>query len=234
MNARAVLTPRLLQIGAFAALFHCLLAIVLAVALPGPLNAAGPATGTIRIVAFGDSLTAGYRLPPRDAFPVKLEQALRARGLDVEIVNAGVSGDTTAAGLDRLDWAVPDGAHLVILELGANDALRGLSPAVARRNLEAIIKRIKAKGARVLLAGMRSPRNWGEDYVRQFDAIFPELAKAHGLPLYPFFLEGVALRQGFNLDDGMHPNARGVDVIVKGILPMVEKAVGELRAVGSK
>jgi acyl-CoA thioesterase-1 len=181
----------------------------------------------VRIIAFGDSLTAGFRLAPGEAFPIKLEKSLRAKGIVAEVANAGVSGDTTAAGLERLDWAVPDATDIVILELGANDALRGLDPAVARRNLEAMITRIKAKGARVLLAGMRAPKNWGEDYARRFDAMYPDLAKAHDLPLYPFFLEGVALRPELNLDDGLHPNARGVDEIVRGITPLVERMVAE-------
>jgi acyl-CoA thioesterase-1 len=220
------LSRRMMQIGVFAAIFHCALAIIAG----APLRAE-KSTSPVRIVAFGDSLTAGFRLGPGEAFPVKLQQALAARGHNVEVANAGVSGDTTAGGLARLDWAVPDGSQIVILELGANDALRGLDPAASRRNLDAIITRLKAKGAAVLLAGMHAPRNWGEDYVRRFDAIFPELAKTHGLSLYPFFLEGVALRPELNLDDGMHPNARGVDVIVAGILPHVEKLV---EAVGKK
>jgi acyl-CoA thioesterase-1 len=215
----------LLQIGVFAALFHCLLTMHTAP------SALADATGRpLRIVAFGDSLTAGFRLAPADAFPVKLEKALGARGHKVQVQNAGVSGDTTAAGLARLDWAVPDAADLVILALGANDALRGIDPAVARRNLEAIITRVKAKGARILLAGMLSPKNWGEDYARRFDAIFPELAQKHGLTLYPFFLEGVALRPELNLDDGLHPNASGVDAIVERMLPVVE---GLLRQIAS-
>lgn len=214
----------LLQIGAFVALFHCVLTMLV------PTQAYADKSGNaVRIVAFGDSLTAGFRLAPGEAFPVKLQKALKARGHEVDIANAGVSGDTTAGGLSRLDWAVPDGSQIVILELGANDALRGLDPAATRRNLEAIITRLKAKGAVVLLAGMRAPRNWGEDYARRFDAIFPELAKAHGLALYPFFLEGVALRPELNLDDGMHPNAGGVDVIVEGILPHVETLVKAIR-----
>jgi acyl-CoA thioesterase-1 len=215
-----------MQIGVFAAIFHCALAM-----LVGAPPLADKAPSPVRIVAFGDSLTAGFRLAPGEAFPVKLQQALRARGYTVEVANAGVSGDTTAGGLARLDWAVPDGSQVVILELGANDALRGLDPATTRRNLDAIITRLKAKGAAVLLAGMRAPRNWGEDYSKRFDAIYPDLAKAHGLALYPFFLDGVALRPELNLDDGMHPNARGVDVIVQGILPHVEKLV---KAVGKQ
>lgn len=207
---------RLLQIGLFALIFH-------GAALMSDIStASAQAQRTIRIVAFGDSLTAGFRLAPHEAFPVKLEKALKARGFKVEVANAGVSGDTTAGGLSRLDWAVPDGTDIVILELGANDALRGIDPSVARRNLEAMIKQLKAKRAAILLAGMHAPRNWGEDYARRFDAIFPELAKEHGLTLYPFFLDGVALRPELNLDDGLHPNARGVDVIVERILPAVE------------
>lgn len=224
MNAAKPPTRRRVQIGALLALFHCGMAL----SLPTAANAQAQAgKRPVRIVAFGDSLTAGYRLPSADAFPVKLEKALRTKGIAVEIANAGVSGDTTAAALERLDWAVPDGTDIVILELGANDALRGLDPAAARRNLDAIIKRVAAKGARILLAGMRAPRNWGDDYVQRFDAIFPALAESHRLPLYPFFLEGVALRAELNLDDGLHPNARGVDQIVKGIAPMVERMVAE-------
>ena len=217
-------TPhRLMQIGAFGAVFHLLLALSLTIALmkPKPATAAGP----IRIVAFGDSLTAGFRLAPGEAFPVRLERALRAKGVAAKVDNAGVSGDTTAGGLARLDWAVPDATDIVILELGANDALRGVDPKVTRANLDTIITKLKAKGAKVLLAGMLAPKNWGEDYARRFDAIFPDLAQTHGLALYPFFLDGIALRPDLNLDDGMHPNAKGVDVIVERILPFVEKLV---------
>ena len=226
------------EIGAFAALFHCLvMATMLILASAGTAalaqSAAAGGRGPVRIVAFGDSLTAGYRLPPGDAFPVKLEKALRTRGHSVEVANAGVSGDTTAAGLARLDWAVPERADLVILELGANDGLRGIDPQVTRRNLETIIGRLKGKGATVLLAGMLAPKNWGEDYARRFDAIYPELAAAHGLTLYPFFLEGVALRPDLNLDDGLHPNARGIDAIVARIVPVVEGLL-EQRAAGSR
>lgn len=212
------------QIGVFAALFHCLVALALITSAP-----VLPADKPIRIVAFGDSLTAGFRLAPADAFPAKLQRTLRARGLSVEVANAGVSGDTTAAGLARIDWAVPDGTELVVLELGANDALRGLDPAAAHRNLDTIITRLKAKRASVLLAGMLAPKNWGDEYARRFDAIFPDLAARHGLTLYPFFLDGVALRPELNLDDGLHPNARGVDVIVQRIAPVVEKMAKEVR-----
>ncbi len=183
----------------------------------------------IRIIAFGDSLTAGYGLPPKNAFPVRLEAALKARGHNVAVVNAGVSGDTTAGGLARLDWAVPDDADAVIVELGANDALRALDPAAARKNLDAIITRIKAKGPDVLLAGMRAPRNLGPEYTKAFDMTFPDLARKHEVLYYPFFLEGVVLNNALNLDDGMHPNAKGVDVIVQGILPHVEELIGRVK-----
>lgn len=209
---------RFLQIGAFAAVFHLILAIA-------PLTTTSAGAAPVRIVAFGDSLTAGYRLAPGEAFPNRLEKALRDKGVDARVENAGVSGDTTAAGLARLDWGVPAATDIVILQLGANDALRGIDPKVTRSNLDSIIRQLKTKGAKVLLAGMLAPRNLGEDYARRFDAIFPELAEAHGLALYPFFLEGIALRPDLNLDDGMHPNARGVDVIVAQILPYIDKLV---------
>lgn len=185
---------------------------------------------TLRIVALGDSLTAGFRLPPTDSFPAQLERALAAKGHKVEVVNAGVSGDTTAAGLERLDWAVPEGAAAVIVELGANDALRGLPPAEARRNLDTILARLAKSGTRVLLAGMRAPGNWGPEYAAKFDAMFPELATKHGVILYPFFLEGIALKPELNLDDGMHPNTEGVAEIVRRILPSVEKLIADVRA----
>jgi acyl-CoA thioesterase I len=185
-------------------------------------------TKPVRIVAFGDSLTAGYRLQPGDAFPVQLQRALANKGYNVEVLNAGVSGDTTAAGLERFDWAIPDNVDAAIVELGANDALRGLSPATARRNLDEILKRLKARNIEVLVAGMRAPRNLGDTYVKQFDAIFPELAREHGALFYPFFLDGVVLRSDLALDDGMHPNAKGVGVIVERILPAVEELMGRV------
>lgn len=183
----------------------------------------------VRIVAFGDSLTAGYQLPASDAFPAQLQRALKARGHAVEVANAGVSGDTTQAGLERFDWAVPEGTDAVILELGANDALRGLDPAIARRNLETIVMRLKSRNITVLLAGMTAPRNWGDAYVKAFDAIFPDLAAAHGALLYSFFLEGVALQADLNLADGLHPNAKGVARIVERILPSVEQLIERAR-----
>lgn len=184
----------------------------------------------VAIVALGDSLTAGYQLPPGDAFPVKLQAALKARGLDVTVENAGVSGDTSTGGLERLDWAVGDGVDAVILELGANDALRGIHPAVTRRNLDEILTRLKARGIAVLLTGMLAPPNMGPQFAAAFNPIFPDLAAKHGVLFDPFFLEGVAAVRDLNLADGMHPNARGVDAIVARILPKVEELVAEVRS----
>ncbi|MGE0665998.1 MAG: arylesterase [Sphingomonadales bacterium] len=177
-----------------------------------------------QVLALGDSLTAGYGLEPGRSFPAKLEAALRAKGLKVTVHNAGVSGDTASAGLSRLDWAlagVPGKPDLVILELGANDMLRGVDPAVTTRALTAIMDRFKRDGVPVLIAGMKAAPNMGAAYVKQFDAIFPALAKKYDAPLYPFFLDGVAGKKALNLPDGLHPTAEGIDVIVTGIAPMV-------------
>jgi acyl-CoA thioesterase-1 len=184
----------------------------------------------LRIVVFGDSLVAGFQLKASDAFPAQLERALKAKGHAVEVINSGVSGDTTAAGLERIGWAVPQRTDAVILELGANDALRGLDPARAKANLERIITTLQGDGAEVLLAGMLAPRNMGERYARSFDGMYPELAKKHGLLLYPFFLEGVALDSRLNLGDGIHPNAKGVAEITRRILPAVEALIARVRA----
>ncbi|MCL4767819.1 MAG: arylesterase [Hyphomicrobiaceae bacterium] len=184
----------------------------------------------IRIVAFGDSLTAGYGLQQGEAFPAELQRALEARGHAVEVINAGVSGDTTAGGLQRFDWAFPDNADAAIVALGANDALRGIDPAQSRQNLDKILARLEARGIVVLLAGMKAPRNWGEDYVKRFDAMFPELAGKHGALLHPFFLERVALRPALNLDDGVHPNRDGVAAMVESILPKVEELIARVTA----
>jgi acyl-CoA thioesterase-1 len=214
----------LAKVSTMVALFNaCLLAIVASTPAHAQDN-------PIQIVAFGDSLTAGFGLQPTQSFPAQLEKALRAKGLAVEVVNAGVSGDTSAAGLQRFDWAVPEKVDAAILALGANDALRGIDPAETRRNLEEILKRLKARGAVVLLAGMQSPRNWGDDYVKRFEAIFPELARQYDAILYPFFLDNVALKPGLNLDDGMHPNAKGVGVMVEGIMPKVDELIARAKA----
>ncbi len=206
------------------------------VGLAAWLAAAGPAgfdiasrrvaaaeTKPIRLVALGDSLTAGYALPKGKGFAPRLEAALRAAGFHVEVIDAGVSGDTTDMGLARLDWSVPADAQAVIVELGANDALRGLPPAEARRNLDEIVARLTRRGQKVLIAGMLAPRNLGNAYVEAFDPIFAEVAKAHGALLYPFFLDGVALDARLVLPDGLHPSAEGVDVIVARILPSVRE-----------
>jgi len=192
-------------------------------------HAASAQGDPVRLVAFGDSLSAGYELPPDHAFPVRLEKALKARGHDVTIANAGVSGDTTSAGLARLDWSIPDGTDGVILELGANDALRGIPIDVTRQSLEAIAARLKERGIAVLVAGMLAPPNMGPDYGRAFNALYPDLAARHGFALYPFFLDGVAAEPALNLDDGMHPNEEGVDVIVKRITPHVETLIEGIR-----
>jgi len=191
---------------------------------------ASAAERPIRIVVLGDSLAAGFGLAAPDALPAKLEHALKARGIAVAIENAGVSGDTPAGGLARLDWSVGDGTDAVILELGANDALRGSDPKTTRTALETIIRRLKERRIAVLLAGMLAPRNFGPDYVRAFDAIYPELAAAHDLILYPFILEGVAGDRALNQPDGLHPTAAGVDVMVQGMLPKVEELIGRVKA----
>ncbi|MBY5360507.1 arylesterase [Rhizobium leguminosarum] len=186
---------------------------------------------TINLVGFGDSLMAGYQLPPGDGFPEKLQVALKAKGLDVTIANAGVSGDTTTGGLARIDLSVPDGTDGVILELGANDALRGIPPEESEKNLDQMIARLKERGIAVLLAGIIAPPNMGADYAARFNPIYQKLSKKHGLPLYAFFLDGVALEAGLKLDDGMHPNARGVDVMVEKMEPAVTNFVEAISSV---
>jgi acyl-CoA thioesterase-1 len=217
----------------FAAIF-ALIALSLMVAAPMAFaqtaNPPAPAGRTLKLVAFGDSLSAGYNLPGSAAFPAVLEKALREKGFPVEIVNAGVSGDTTQGGLERLDWSVPDGTDGVILELGANDALRGIDPAQTRQSLEAMVMRLKERGIPVMLAGMYAPRNLGADYAKRFDAIYPALAEKHGLVLYPFFLEGIAGDRALNQADGLHPTADGVKVVVRNILPTVERFIASLPA----
>ena len=182
----------------------------------------------LTIVALGDSLSAGYGLPADAAFPSVLEKALKAKGYKVEIVNAGVSGDTASAGLDRLDWSVPDGTDGVILELGANDMLRGLDPAVPRRAIETIVERLQARGIPVMIAGMLASPNLGGDYAKAFNRIYVDIAKRHNLVLYPFFLDGVVGETSLNLPDGLHPTATGVEVIVSRILPSVETFLASL------
>jgi acyl-CoA thioesterase-1 len=190
---------------------------------------AAAAERPVKIVALGDSLTAGYGLSAANAFPAKLEKALRAKGLAVEVVNAGVSGDTAAGGLERLDWSVPEGTDAVIVELGANDMLRGGDPERTRQALDAIVGRLTERQIPVLLAGMRAAPNLGGDYARVFEPIYPELAAKYGVLYYPFFLDGVASDTKLNQRDGLHPTAGGIDAIVARILPKVEELVARAR-----
>ena len=190
-------------------------------------SAAGQAK-PIKMVVLGDSLSAGLGLPGSAAFPERLQKSLETKGIKVDMINAGVSGDTASGGRDRLDWSVPEGTEAVILELGANDALRGTDPNVTRSALTDILTRLKARRIAVLLCGMVAPPNYGSDYSARFNAIYPELAKSFGVPLYPFFLEGVATAARLNQADGLHPTAEGVDMIVKNILPTVEAFLGTM------
>jgi len=196
--------------------------MVLAGALMAVAATPAAAAGPLKLAVLGDSLTAGHGLPAAAAFPERLQKALTNNGVAVEVVNAGVSGDTASDGRERLDWSIPDGTEAVIVELGANDALRGLDPAMTRSALEDIIKRLRARGIAVMLCGMYAPRNLGPDYTAKFDSIYPELARAYDLTLYPFFLDGVAGIARLNQSDGLHPTAEGVDVIVARIMPTVE------------
>lgn len=183
---------------------------------------------TPKIVVLGDSLVAGYQLPPGEGFPEQLQKTLSARNIKVVITGAGVSGDTTSGGLSRLDWSVPDGTNGVVLELGANDAMRGLPFELASKNLDAMIGRLKQRGVAVLLVGMRAPPNMGEDYQQGFDAIYPALATKYKVPLYPFFLDGVAADPALNLNDGIHPNQAGIAIMIKRILPYVERFIEQI------
>lgn len=201
------------------------MSIVLLLLLPVGLAAQ---TAAVKIAVFGDSLTAGYRLAADQSFPAQLEVALREKGYAVTVINAGVSGDTSAGGLARLAWTLADQPDLMIVELGANDALRGVNPAETRRNLDQILTRLKAADVAVILAGMRAPRNLGSVYYEKFDQIYPTLAQHHDVPLYPFFLEGVVGNPALNLDDGIHPTAEGVSRIVEQLLPLVEASIEAL------
>jgi acyl-CoA thioesterase-1 len=212
----------------FAAILHG--GVLSGVLSLGLVSSAIAAEGPVRIVALGDSLTAGYGLPAAAAFPVKLEKALTAKGLSVEIGNAGVSGDTMSGGLARLDWSVPEGTEAVILELGANDMLRGLDPQVTRKALQEILLRLSERHIEVLLCGMLAAPNMGADYGRAFDGIFPDLAATGQLLFYPFFLAGVLDDPQLVQRDGLHPTSAGVDAIVSGILPKVEDLVARVRS----
>jgi acyl-CoA thioesterase-1 len=190
---------------------------------------AAEAATPIKLVVLGDSLSAGLGLPANEAFPAKLQKALKDKGLDVDMTNAGVSGDTASGGRDRLDWSVAEGTEAVIVELGANDALRGIDPAVTRGALTEIVTRLKARGIAVMLCGMLAPPNYGSDYAAKFNVIYPDLAKQFGVALYPFYLDGVAADAKLNQADGIHPTAAGVDIIVGKMLPTVEAFLRPLR-----
>ena len=208
-----------------------IVASVLALTLFGTSLVASAATERpVKIVAFGDSLTVGYGLPATDAFPVKLAHALEAKGIKIQIVNAGVSGDTASGGLARLDWSLPSDTDAVILELGANDAMRGIDPAVTRQALAAILTKLKERGVAVLLCGMYAPPNMGADFERAYQRMYPQLARSYDAILYPFFLDGVAGHREHNQADGIHPTSKGVDLIVKAILPKVEELVARVKA----
>jgi acyl-CoA thioesterase-1 len=220
------------RLSAFAHILVLTLGLTAMLTVSGPAVAAGPAGNEakpIRLVVLGDSLSAGLGLTAADAFPAKLQKALKDNGINVEMTNAGVSGDTASGGRERLDWSVPEGIEAVILELGANDALRGIDPAVTRAALSDILTRLKARNIAVMVCGMVSPPNYGRDYAERFNIIYPDLAKSFGVPLYPFFLEGVAGDKRLNQADGIHPTARGVDIIVGKMMPTVEAFLGPLR-----
>ena len=210
--------------------FKAALLFFASLAITALLSAGIARAEPVKLVGFGDSLMAGYQLPATDAFPVKLEKALRDKGYVVEIANAGVSGDTTSGGLSRLDWSIPDGTQGVILELGANDALRGIAPEQTEKNLDAMLTRLRERGIPVLLAGMLAPPNMGADYAERFNGIYKRLSEKHGVPLYPFFLEGVVTRADLQIEDGMHPNPAGVDVMVQSILPTAEAFLKSISA----
>lgn len=217
--------------GGFAAMVNSRIAALLALLLclmaaPG-LHAQ---TAPIKLAVLGDSLAAGYGVKPDQAIPVRLAAALKAAGRNVSVINHGVSGDTTAGGVERVDWMLADKPDIVLVELGANDALRATNPATTERNLDTIITKLKAAGVTVWLAGMLAPRNYGPEYAAQFDGLYKRLAEKHGVPLYPFFLDGVAQEPALNQADGIHPNPKGVDIVVERLLPFITKNLDEYAA----
>ena len=208
--------------GRFAAAVNSLL-IAISCVLAAVAPSAHAQGVPVKLAILGDSLTAGYGLRPDEAVPARLEAALKKQGRNVTVINHGVSGDTSAGGLERIDWMLGDKPDIVLVELGANDALRAIDPAATEKNLDAIVDRLKAAGVTVWLAGMLAPRNYGADYARQFDGLYGRVAERHGVPLYPFFLDGVAQDPGLNQADGIHPNPKGVDVVVERLLPFVTR-----------
>jgi acyl-CoA thioesterase-1 len=218
--------------GRFAAAVNSLLVtILLCLTALMSLPATAHAQSTpVKLAILGDSLAAGYGVKPEQSIPARLEAALKAQGRPVAVINHGVSGDTTAGGLDRVDWMLADKPDIVMVELGANDALRGLDPATAERNLDAIITKLKAAGVTVWLAGMLAPRNFGPEYTQQFDGLYKRLAEKYNVPLYPFFLDGVAQDAALNQADGIHPNPKGVDIVVERLLPFVTRNLDDYAA----
>ena len=198
-------------------------------ALPIAFHAAPAAAETVEIVGFGDSLMAGYELGPGEGFPEVLERELTELGYDISVLNAGVSGDTTTGGLQRMEWSVPESADIVIVELGGNDALRGIDPSLTRSNVDAMIELVIARDQRPILAGILAPPNLGAEYEAAFNPIFPEVAERFGVPFYPFFLDG-AIQSGLMLDDGIHPSAEGVEMMVERFLPTILPVLDELTA----
>mgnify|MGYP006267270273 CR=1 FL=1 len=216
--------------GRFAAAVNSLL-IAISCVLAAVAPSAHAQGVPVKLAILGDSLTAGYGLRPDEAVPARLEAALKKQGRNVTVINHGVSGDTSAGGLERIDWMLGDKPDIVLVELGANDALRAIDPAATEKNLDAIVDRLKAAGVTVWLAGMLAPRNYGADYARQFDGLYGRVAERHGVPLYPFFLDGVAQDPGLNQADGIHPNPKGVDVVVERLLPFVTRNLDDAPAV---
>ena len=212
--------------GRFAALVNSLLLALLIGA--GPVNAQ---SAPVKLTVLGDSLAAGYGVSPEQAFPIRLQANLKAQGRDVTVLNQGVSGDTSAGGLDRLDWMLADKPDIVLVELGGNDALRGIDPAVTEKNLAAIVEKLQAAHVTVWLAGMMAPRNLGSDYVTAFDGLYKRIADKYKVPLYPFILDGVAQDAALNQPDGIHPNPKGVDIIVERLLPFVTQNLDDASAV---
>jgi acyl-CoA thioesterase-1 len=212
------------RIVAMLALFLCLVA-------PAVYEPAHAQSEPVKLAILGDSLAAGYGLAPAQAFPARLQAALKDKGRNVAVINHGVSGDTTAGGVERLDWMLGDKPDIVLVELGGNDGLRALDPAATERNLDAIVTRLKTAGVTVWLTGMLAPRNFGPEYARQFDGLFKRVADRHGVPFYAFFLDGVAQDPALNQPDGIHPNARGVDVIVERLLPFITRNLDDAASV---
>lgn len=222
--------------GRFAAAVNSLLVAIMCLSAPmvhaqtAPAPGAATAAGPVKIAFLGDSLAAGYGVAPAQAIPARLEAALRKEGRNVTVVNHGVSGDTTAGGLARVDWMLADKPDIVIVELGGNDVLRGTDPSTTERNLDAIITKLKEAGTTVWLTGMLAPRNYGSEYAAQFDGLYKRLADKHGIALYPFFLDGVAADPALNQPDGIHPTPKGVDVIVERLLPFATKNLDDYAA----